>query len=75
MVTCRVLKIVRQLYYRWPAGTITDRTVWRICSYNGWWSVFGKKKRKNGKPGVPAHDDLVEDVYSNRIVDYSSTRG
>lgn len=38
-----------------------DRTVWRICSANGWWSVFGKKRGKNGKkPGPPAHDDLVE---------------
>ena len=34
--------------------------MWRICSDNGWWSVFGKKKRgKKGKVGAPAHDDLV----------------
>ena len=38
-----------------------DRTVWRICADNGWWSVFGKKRGKNGKkPGPPAHDDLVK---------------
>ena len=38
-----------------------DRTVWRICTANGWWSVFGKKRGKNGKkPGPPAHDDLVK---------------
>jgi len=38
-----------------------DRTVWRICTDNGWWSVFGKKRGKNGKkPGPPAHDDLVK---------------
>jgi len=38
-----------------------DRTVWRICTSNGWWSVFGKKRGKNGKkPGPPAHDDLVK---------------
>jgi len=37
-----------------------DRTVWRICRDNAWWSVFGKKRGKNGKrPGPPAHDDLV----------------
>ena len=98
-VTCRVLKIARQPYYRWlkdpitaaeldeayranalfdahrddpefgyrflvdearEAGeAMTPRTAWRICSSNGWWSVFGKPKRaKNGKPGPPVHDDL-----------------
>ncbi|WP_228266482.1 IS3 family transposase [Ornithinimicrobium ciconiae] len=100
-VTCRVLKIARQPYYRWLKGPVTDaelaaahranalfdahrddpefghrlladeardvgegmcdRTAWRICSENGWWSVFGKKRGKNGrKPGPPAHEDLVE---------------
>lgn len=39
---------------------VSERTVWRICSDNGWWSVFGKKKsRKRGPVGTPAHDDLV----------------
>ncbi len=100
-VTCRVLKIARQPYYRWLADPVTDadwaqahranalfdahtddpefghrlladeardagegmsdRTAWRICSDNGWWSAFGKKRGRNGKrPGPPAHDDLVE---------------
>ena len=37
-----------------------DRRVWRICRDNQWWSVFGKKRAKNGKkPGPPAHDDHV----------------
>jgi putative transposase len=42
--------------------TMVDRTAWRICSVNGWWSVFGKKKpySKARKPGVPAHEDHVE---------------
>ncbi|WP_206447218.1 IS3 family transposase [Agrococcus sp. KRD186] len=98
-VTCRVLKLSRQPYYRWLAGPITvsetveayranalfdahhddpefghrlladqareegeamsDRTAWKITSANGWWSVFGKKKGKNGKkPGPAVHDDL-----------------
>ncbi|WP_425490271.1 IS3 family transposase [Nocardioides daedukensis] len=98
-VTCRVLKIARQPYYRWLANPVTDteldeayranalfdahkddpefgyrylldeardagepmaaRTAWRICSTNGWWSAFGKKRDKNGKkPGPPVHDDL-----------------
>ncbi len=39
---------------------VSERTVWRICSDNGWWSVFGKKpSRKRAKAGTPAHDDLV----------------
>lgn len=99
-VTCRVLKLARQPYYRWRANPITDaelveayranalfdahkddpefgyrylveeardsgepmaeRTAWRICTQNQWWSVFGKKRGKNGKVGPPVHDDLVE---------------
>jgi transposase InsO family protein len=99
-VTCRVLNIARQPYYRWlkepvsgaewdearlmnavfdahrddpefgyrflcdevnDAGfQVSERTVWKICSRNGWWSVFGKKKaRKTAKVSTPAHDDLV----------------
>ncbi|HJT94142.1 MAG TPA: IS3 family transposase [Mycobacterium sp.] len=99
-VTCRVLKLARQPYYRWLANPVTDaeyleayranalfdahrddpefgyrflvaeagdagqpmaeRTAWRICSSNGWWSAFGKRKRgRNGKVGPPVHDDLV----------------
>lgn len=42
---------------------VSERTVWRICSDNGWWSVFGKKKRgkKAGgnRVGAPAHEDLA----------------
>jgi putative transposase len=99
VVTCRVLKIARQPYYRWLADPVTDaeldeayltnaicdahrddpefgyrflfhevraagfdvceRTVWRICRDNGWWSAFGKRRGRKGKPGAPAHDDLV----------------
>ena len=104
-VTCRVLQIARQPYYRWlrrpvtdrawdaahlanaifdahrddpefgyrfladevrAAGiTVCDRTVWRICAAQGWWSVFGKKRsRKARPPGTPAHDDLVARRFS-----------
>jgi hypothetical protein len=99
-VTCRVLKLCRQDYYRWLETPVTDalldeayltnaifdahaddpefgyrfpadeirsvgfeacdRTVWRICRDNGWWSVFGKKKGKKSTPDAPAHDDLVK---------------
>jgi putative transposase len=100
-VACRVLKLVRQPYYRWLAEPVTeaewveahranalfdahrddpefgyrflvdeardngqamvDRTAWRICSSNGWWSVSGKTRPygKTRKAGVPAHDDHV----------------
>lgn len=38
-----------------------ERTAWRICRDNQWWSTFGKKRGKNGKrPGPPVHDDLVK---------------
>ncbi len=100
-VTCRVLKLARQPYYRWLKEAVTtadrieaaranalfdahrddpefgyrfladeaehagqamsQRTAWRICCANGWWSSFGKRRGKNGKkPGPPVHDDLVE---------------
>jgi putative transposase len=99
-VTCRVLKLARQPYYRWLATPVTaaewaeaqvanalfdahrndpefgyrfladearahghafaDRTAWRICSDNRWFSVFGKKKHgRKVRPSAPAHDDLV----------------
>ncbi|WP_436277902.1 IS3 family transposase [Pseudactinotalea suaedae] len=105
-VTCRVLKIARQPYYRWLANPVTtaeldqayranalldahrddpefgyrflvdeardagmpmaERTAWRICRDNGWWSAFGKKRGKNGKkPGPPVHDDLWAVVDDN----------
>ena len=100
-VTCRVLRLARQPYYRWLAGPVigaeleqayranalfdahrddpefgyrfladeardlgeamAERTAWRICSNNGWWSTFGKTKRGKGrKIGPPVHDDLVQ---------------
>jgi transposase InsO family protein len=102
-VTCRVLNIARQPYYRWLADPVTEaewraahranalfdahlddpefgyrfladeareegepmaeRTAWRICSANSWWSVFGKPRGRNGKrrkPGTAAFDDLVK---------------
>jgi putative transposase len=98
-VTCRVLKLARQPYYRWLTAPVSpreladahladalfdahrddpefgyrlladearaqgqrgcDRRVWRICSSNGWWSVFGKHRSKACRPGPPAHDDQV----------------
>lgn len=101
-VTCRVLNLCRQQYYRWLKAPFTDaeldeawltnaifdaheadpefgyryladelradgwdvsdRTVWRICSANGWWASFTLKarNRKSKNPSTPAHDDLVQ---------------
>ncbi|MFJ3630897.1 IS3 family transposase [Streptomyces sp. NPDC090112] len=98
-VTCRVLKLARQPYYRrldkpvadavleeayranalfgahredpefgyrfladearGAGATMADRTAWRICRDNRWWSVFGKKRGRGKKAGPPVHDDLV----------------
>jgi len=100
-VTCRVLGLARQPYYRWLACPVTDaelteayranalfdahrddpefghrflldearaageamteRTAWRICRDNSWWSAFGKRRGRgrNAKAGPPVHDDLV----------------
>ncbi|MGB8940917.1 MAG: IS3 family transposase [Streptomyces sp.] len=98
-VTCRVLKLARQPYYRWlerpvteaefeeaaranalfdahredpefgyrfladearDAGSVmAERTAWRICRDNRWWSVFGKKRGRVKKAGSPVYDDLV----------------
>ena len=74
-VTCRVLKLARQPYYRWLAAPVTDTDLALAYRANalfdahrddpefgyGWWSAFGKKRAKNGKkPGPPVHDDLVQ---------------
>lgn len=38
-----------------------ERTAWKICRDNQWFSAFEKKRGKNGKrPGPPVHDDLVQ---------------
>ncbi|ORB87143.1 transposase [Mycobacterium kansasii] len=40
--------------------SMAARTGWRICSDNGCWSAFGKRKRgKDAKTGPPVHDELV----------------
>ena len=45
------------------AGEVmAERTAWRTCSINGWFSRFGKKPKrgKGTKAGPPVHDDLVQ---------------
>jgi putative transposase len=45
---------------RAAGNDVCDRMVWRICRDNGWWSSFGKPRRRKGRsPGTPVHDDLV----------------
>jgi putative transposase len=44
---------------------MSERTAWKICSQNRWWSAFGKKKARSAKkPGPPVHDDLVQRDFS-----------
>ena len=40
---------------------MAERTGWRICRANRWWSVFGKPRGRgtNTKAGPPVHDDRV----------------
>ncbi|MBC9712732.1 DDE-type integrase/transposase/recombinase [Streptomyces sp. TRM66268-LWL] len=40
---------------------MAERTAWRICRGNGWWSAFGKRRGrgKNAKAGPPVHDNKV----------------
>lgn len=44
---------------RGSGAVMADRTAWRICRDNRWWSVFSKKRGKGKKAGPPVHDDLV----------------
>ncbi|GAA2358297.1 hypothetical protein SVIO_001680 [Streptomyces violaceusniger] len=52
---------------------MAERTAWRICRDNGWWSTFGKRRGrgKNTQAGPPGHDDLVRRNFtadgSNRL--------
>lgn len=38
---------------------MADRTAWKNCRDNRWWSAFGKRRGrgKNAKAGPPVHDD------------------
>ncbi|MFE7900842.1 IS3 family transposase [Streptomyces sp. NPDC057424] len=40
---------------------MAERTAWRICRDNRWWSAFGKRRGrgKSAKAGPPVHDDRV----------------
>ncbi|MEU5902855.1 DDE-type integrase/transposase/recombinase [Micromonospora sp. NPDC047467] len=41
---------------------MAERTAWKICSDNGWWSAFGKRKKRGkvARVGPPVNDDLVK---------------
>jgi putative transposase len=43
---------------------MADRTAWRICPENGWWSRFGTKRPSSGKRrkagSTAVHPDLVQ---------------
>jgi transposase InsO family protein len=42
----------------------SERRVWRLCSQEGIWSVFAKKKGLSKKAGPRVHDDLVGRDFS-----------
>jgi len=44
--------------------SMSERTAWKICSQNRWWSAFGKKKARGKKAGPPVHDDLVRREFT-----------
>ena len=44
--------------------SMSDRTAWRICSTNKWWSRFGKKRGSKKGPAAPMHDDLVGRIFT-----------
>ena len=51
---------------RQAGEAMADRTAWRICRDNAWWSTFGKKRGRNGKkPGPAVHDDLCTVTDAN----------
>ncbi|MGH8324213.1 MAG: IS3 family transposase, partial [Steroidobacteraceae bacterium] len=43
---------------------MSERTAWKICSENRWWSAFGKKRARSKKAGPAEHDDLVQRDFS-----------
>lgn len=49
---------------------MSDRTAWRICARQGWWSVFGKRKAtgKSQRPGPAVHDDLLKREFTATTV-------
>jgi putative transposase len=44
----------------------SERRVWRLCSQEGLWSTFAKKKGLAKKAGPPVHDDFVQRVFTAR---------
>jgi putative transposase len=62
---------------RKAGGAMADRTAWRICRDNAWWSTFGEKRGCNGKkPGPTVHDDLctVTDASGRVRHEFSAER-
>ena len=54
---------------------MSERTAWKICRDNQWWSVFGKKRHWTGESEL--HLCAIKDVCSRRLEGYSivSTMG
>ena len=43
---------------------MADRTAWRTCAGNGWFSAFGKKRGKGTKADPPVHEDLIKRSFT-----------
>lgn len=55
---------------------VAERTVWRICSANCWWSSLGKKCGKHGKKlGSPVREDRRASTYKHRVVRHEFAAG
>ena len=53
---------------------MAERTAWRICSENGWWSAFGKPRRgKGSRPGPPVHEDRCAVVDEHGVTRHRFT--
>ena len=55
-------------------SAMSERTAWAICSQQGWWSTFGKKRSARPRPGPPVHDDrlAIEDESGRTRHDFTS---
>lgn len=54
---------------------MADRTAWRICRDNQWWSVFGKKRGRAKKAGPAVHDDGPNRLWLTDITEHATGEG
>ncbi len=47
----------------------SERRIWRLCSQQGLWSSFSKKRGLNRKAGPPVHEDRVQRAFTAPDID------